>query len=256
MADFKALRHSLEWRDLSANHPGVGGAVTALLERMLATGQLTPGDKLPPEREMAAALGVSRGSVRDALSELAMKGLIERRPALGTTVRAPSSDAALLRGALDVDAKKMLDIVDVRRIVEPAVCQRAAERATPAEIEALRQNLEETYFDLSPEEIARLDREFHLLLARASQNEFLIALMSAVSDMIHSFRVTSQKIDENRATSINSHRRIFDAVRRGDGEAAHAAMTSHILNIGEMMLKRHASAVTTLKKKSRRQRGS
>jgi GntR family transcriptional repressor for pyruvate dehydrogenase complex len=250
MVDFKGLRSSPDWRDLSLGQRGVGGAVTALVERMLASGDLVPGDKLPPEREIAAALGVSRGSVRDALSELAIKGLIDRRPARGTTVRAPSPDAELLRGALDRDAKKMLDIVDLRRIVEPAVCQRAAERATSAEIEALRQNVEETYIDLSPNDIARLDREFHLLLARASQNEFLIALMSAVSDMIHSFRVTSQTIDENRAKSINSHRRIFDAVRRGDGAAAHAAMTSHILNIGEMMLKRHASGPKRTKKKA------
>jgi GntR family transcriptional repressor for pyruvate dehydrogenase complex len=143
----------------------------------------------------------------------------------------------------------MLDIVDLRRIVEPAVCQRAAERATPAEIDALRQNLEETYLDLAPEDIARLDREFHLLLARASQNEFLVALMSALSDMIHSFRVSSQRISENRARSLDEHRRVFDAVRKGDGEAAYAAMNRHILNIGEVMLNRYASQVQRPKRK-------
>lgn len=253
LAEIKSGRRVSDWSRLSIHtRSGVGGGVTAHIERMLAAGRLVPGDKLPPEREIAAALGVSRSSVRDALFELSFKGLIDRRRARGTSIRTPSADVALLRGALDGDERNMLDIVDLRRIVEPAVCQRAAERATRAEIDALRQNLEETYLDLAPEEIARLDREFHLLLARASQNEFLVALMTALSDMIHSFRVSSQRISENRARSLDEHRRVFDSVRRGDGEGAYAAMASHILNIGEVMLKRHGRRARIPKRKQAR----
>lgn len=227
---------SLDWSRFSVAHRRVGGGVTTLIERMIAAGELRPGDKLPPEREIAASLGVSRASVRDAMFELSFKGLIDRRPARGTVVCVPTPGARALMDAVDKDARKTFDIVDLRRVIEPAVCQRAAERATPAEVDALRQNLDDSYAIMPPEEMARLDREFHMLLARAAQNELLLATMSAMADMIHPFRLTSQQIEPDRARSLEEHRRIVEAVRRGDGPAAYQAMTAHILNVGETML--------------------
>lgn len=224
------------WSRLETPQRRVAADVTMLIERKIAAGELKPGDKLPPEREIALSLGVSRASVRDALFELSFKGLVDRRPALGTIVRAPTASARTLMEALDTQARRVYDVVDMRRVIEPAVCQRAAERATPAQIDALRQNLDEHYACNGVDEMTRLDREFHMLLARASQNELLIAVMAAMADQIHAFRVTSQQIESNRAKSLEEHRRIVEAVRRGDGVAAARAMKAHILSLGEVML--------------------
>src|SRR5690606_32296105 len=148
--------------------------------------------------EIALSLGVSRASVRDALFELSFKGLVDRRPAIGTIVRAPTARARTFIDALDAQARHVYDVVDMRRVIEPAVCQRAAERATPAQIDALRQNLDEHYACSGVDEMTRLDREFHQLLAHASQNKLLIAVMTAMADQLHAFRATSQQIISNR----------------------------------------------------------
>src|SRR5574341_2360720 len=107
--------------------------VAARIRRLIADGRLRPGDKLPPERELAVMLGVSRTSVRDAIRTLEVAGLLEPRQGEGTVVRELSPDnlVAPIASALMSRRDLLADLMEFRRMIEPPTAREAAERATP-----------------------------------------------------------------------------------------------------------------------------
>src|SRR5271157_778397 len=115
--------------------------VARQLERRI-TEELKSGDLLPPERELVQMLGVSRGSVRDAIRSLQVMGLLEPRQGIGTVVRDPgASPANPLAAALLQRQKTVEELLDVRKMIEPALAGRAALHATPVELAEMEQIL-------------------------------------------------------------------------------------------------------------------
>jgi DNA-binding FadR family transcriptional regulator len=149
----------------------VSGEIGAYLERLIQT-ELTPGSRLPTERELAERLDVSRTSVREALRELEQRRLIARSPGRGTTVL-PRSDNAQALDGLDAGSAEQDDVAELRMLVEPQIASLAAQRATDTDLVLLEQTLAASHAGLTPTESLELDIRFHLQLAAVRVDQYL-----------------------------------------------------------------------------------
>jgi GntR family transcriptional repressor for pyruvate dehydrogenase complex len=118
--------------------------VAEQIRRLIGSGALKPGDLLPPERELAARLGVGRSSIRDAVRTLEVMGILEPRQGHGTVVRDLNADALVVPLSLVLTRKRELvtELLDVRRMIEPGLAARAAKNATDEEIARMAEILE------------------------------------------------------------------------------------------------------------------
>lgn len=226
---------TIDWSGVNTRGVSVSTEVAAYLERLVHAGELAPGDRLPPEREIAQRLGVSRASVRDAMHELALKGLAERRPGRGTVVLDKGDHVSPLLGALSQPRRRLVEVADLRQVCEPSVAERAAERATRGDLLRLDDTLRRSSPDLGVTAAVKLDEEFHSQVAQATQNPLLVALVDVMHDWLRDFRRSSHSTRKGRSASIDGHRRIYQAVTAGDQEEAYAAMRDHIADIARLV---------------------
>lgn len=213
----------------------VGIEIAAHLEKLIASGELPAGSRLPSERELAATMFVSRSSLREAMHQLESKNLIERRPGRGTTVISPSSQVTELLAMTDADLQ-IQHVMEMREILEPETAALAAVRATPSDLLALRDALEAAEEQTSYEESMRRDDEFHTLLAHAAQNPLLSALGSMTARWTSPVRSHWHTVDDQRSTALSSHWEILRAVEAHDPAGAAAAMRGHLAGVrGEIL---------------------
>ncbi|WP_280262452.1 FadR/GntR family transcriptional regulator [Nocardia wallacei] len=212
----------------------VSAEVAAHLERLIVSGELRAGDRLPPERELAARMNVSRSSLRQAMFELESKQLIERRQGRGSTVTDISRGAAELHDSLAALDIELGHAAELRDLVEPRIAQLAAMRAVESNLLSLNQILARSDESLSPDESMRLDIEFHTLLAHAAQNPLLVTLCTKTTEWTERTRILSHRSRLGRRVSIQGHRLILAAVSAHDGPAAAAAMEEHLRDIREI----------------------
>jgi DNA-binding FadR family transcriptional regulator len=217
----------------------------------IAADSLRPGDKLPTESALMDALGVSRTVVREAISRLQAKGLIETRHGIGSFVLPPRADNSIPLG----DASTLHDILsmlELRVAIETECAGLAAQRVSPSGIEAIRAALEAIAQAQSDgNDSAPSDLQFHLSIARATGNEhFVGALAQLGKTLIPRTRMNLSQVGylnapELRTTVNREHQSIFDAIARRDPEAARAAMRMHLSNSRER-LRRAQEAVDGL----------
>ncbi|MFT3861052.1 FadR/GntR family transcriptional regulator [Micropruina sp.] len=214
----------------------ISGDVAARLEKHIAE-DLAPGDRLPPERELCTAFGVSRATLREALRALEDRRLIERRPGRGTVVLAASETPLQLNFAAFGDQvdDHVGQVSELRRIVEPQVAELAARRATDLDLAALDAILRESHAGLTAEESLRLDVEFHRRLAVATGNPLLVGVCEAMNNLVHEVRLRSHWAREGRRNSIEGHRRLYTALAAHDPAAARAVMDAHLAEVGELI---------------------
>lgn len=208
--------------------------IAAHFESLIALGELNPGDRLPAERDLAADLRVSRASLREAMHELEAKRLVERKPGRGTVVLGPPQHAHDLYDQISDADRELRDIAELRETIEPQIARLAAVRATDANLMELDGILNHTVDGLTAEGSVRLDLEFHLLLAHASQNPLLVSLSTLTSAWTRSVRVLSHATRHAREVSYQGHRTILDAVADRDNDAAGAAMRRHLREVAEL----------------------
>jgi GntR family transcriptional repressor for pyruvate dehydrogenase complex len=208
--------------------------VTEQVKQYIVTGHLRPGDRLPPERELARQFGVSRTVVREAVRTLTAQGLLEVRAGSGTVVRNPSagdvaeSMALFLRvGHPGLDLKKILE---VRRMLEVEIAALAAERRTDADIAAMDANVAETAAVGNDREgwVAN-DMAFHALLARATQNVLFSLLLDSLANVLTPVRRMSFDVPGASGRTQHYHGAILEQVRQGDPEGARQAMRDHLV---------------------------
>ena len=223
---------TIDWPVAGLGASMVSTEVAAYLEQLILSGQVSAGDKLPPEREIAQRLGVSRTSVRHAMVELTLKGLTDRKPGRGTIVLEPSPRVVELLGVMRQAERQMLHIIDLRQVIEPSIAERAAAGATHADLALMQRLLQQSTPDLDPADSARLDEEFHEAVARATQNPLLTALVGLMRDWLCVVREESHATREGRVASIRGHQQILAAIQAGDPPAALNAMHEHIKEIG------------------------
>jgi GntR family transcriptional regulator, transcriptional repressor for pyruvate dehydrogenase complex len=216
----------------------IGQEVARRLERLIAD-QLKPGDKVPPERQLAEMFNVSRSSIRDGIHTLEIAGLLERRQGVGTVVREPSTESVANPLATVLVQKRQLvsELLDVRKMLEPPLAARAALNASAedvAEIEDIlrRQRERVARGELAVEE----DSEFHYAIALAANNSVILKVLDVLMDLLRETRERSLQVDGRLQKSFAGHRRIVSALKRRDAEAAEKAMRRHLQEIEEIVL--------------------
>jgi GntR family transcriptional repressor for pyruvate dehydrogenase complex len=203
---------------------------------------LKPGDVLPPERELAQKLGVSRGSVRDAIRSLELIGLLEPQQGRGTVVCEPSSDTLVgPLAAVIVQKRKLVnELLDVRKIIEPPLARRAALHATAAQIAEMEQILERQSERVQRGEISiEEDSEFHYRIALAADNSVMLRMVDVLMDMLRETRQRSLQTQGRSQKSLSGHRRILAALKRHDPVASESAMLRHLEEIENIVLPTH-----------------
>lgn len=210
-----------------------------VLERLRAyvtEAGLKAGDKLPAERDLAASLGVSRASVKQAIVVLEVQGLVEARHGGGTY---------LVRDTLDVEPveqlverrKRLPEVLEAREALETKLAELAAERRTDAELEDIRQAL-----DFMRDEIAEGangvegDRRFHAAVTAAAHSSLLADFMKTIAGQITESRTESLRQPGRPSRSLAQHTAIYEAIAAGDPKKAAAAMRKHVRTVAKVRL--------------------
>jgi len=215
--------------------------VAAQIERLILDGTLQPGDKLPSERDLAERFDVSRSAIREAIRALELKGFVEPRPGEGTLVRTPTFDSLLnpLASLLGQKRELVAELLDVREMLEPPLAARAARHALPEDLAHLEDILRRQAERVSRQELAiEEDSEFHYTIARAARNSVILKVLDMFMDVLRESRERSLQVEGRREKSLAGHRRIFNAIKRRDPDAAEVAMLEHLQEIETIVLKK------------------
>ena len=231
-------------REAARTMRGLVGQVVQSVGTDIMSGRMQPGQPLPREAEWAKALGVSRTVLREATKVLISKRLVESRPRAGTKVRAKADwnvlDPDVLRWRLEAAPREQLvrELFELRRILEPAIAARAAEKASPDDIEALAAAyaaMDEMADDA--EGFIEPDSQFHKAIVRCVENRMVSALGNLVDAALTlSLRLTLETPEGHRP-SLALHKKVLDAIRRRDRTGAQRAMELLIDNAQQDALK-------------------
>ena len=201
----------------------------------ILSGDLRIGDTLPAEREVAAQLGISRSSVREAMRVLEESGLVSRKSGGGggTTIVGDVVPAGLLGKAMEFSHRRIVDLLEARGVLEIAMVELAAARADPDQVRSLEAILEQAQQVLSTEPeletlFLSIDPRFHSAIARASQNE---ALFRTNQSFLRQLAVAYDMIplgEEQRTLEVSSMAAVVDAIKRRSPTDARTAMAVHL----------------------------
>ncbi|WP_042388154.1 MULTISPECIES: FadR/GntR family transcriptional regulator [Streptacidiphilus] len=209
------------------------------IKTMILSGQLKPGDRLPKEPDLAAELGLSRNSLREAVKALSLLNVLDVRQGDGTYVS--SLEPPLLLEALTfiLDLHQdgsVLELFQVRAVLESAAAGLAAQHVTDAEVAGMRELLGSLGENPSVEELIANDLEFHRRIAQASGNAVLGSLIESLASRTARARVwrglTQQTALER---TLAEHRAILDALAAHEVETAKARVTAHIAGVAEWL---------------------
>ena len=200
------------------------------------------GDKLPPERVIGQETGVSKTSVREALSALHLAGIVERIPGSGTYVRNSAEGLGAL--ALLEESESVDDALEARWIIERSVIELAIERITSEQLERLEEILAEMRQPLEEkdyEDYIKLNERFHLAIAEATDNPLIVRVIKLL------LKVTRQELwkkiiveyflrDEKQLrSSFEEHQRIVQAIKKRDKEQARRVMEDHFIKVRKIL---------------------
>lgn len=204
------------------------------LKELITSGELKPGDKLPSEREMAESLGVSRASVREALTTLEAIGILDIRSGEGTYVKKTSSSQTFepLALVLAVERNPGAQLMEVRRVLESESAALAAIRATPEDLEKIEESLEKMKSAAAIPLAVEFDLKFHFAIAEATKNTILLRMMNTVADLMHNtFRNDREALyanSQHKKQIIKQHEAIFQAIKEHKPDEAKLKMLEHI----------------------------
>ena len=215
--------------------------VARQIQRLIVDGVLKPGELLPPERQLAEQFGVSRNSVRDAIRALELTGFVIARHGEGNVVADVSADTLVAPIATLLLHKRKLvaELLDVRRMIEPALAARAAVHASDEEIahleEILGRQREKT---ARGESTVEEDSQFHYSIALAAGNSVVRKLLDVLMDLLRETRARSLQVEGRLERSLAGHRRVLDAIRRRDARGAERAVRQHLDEIESIVMKK------------------
>jgi GntR family transcriptional repressor for pyruvate dehydrogenase complex len=233
-------------RNNKGDRPSVTDDAIVRIRELIVSGEWGPGSRLPRELDLAKQLGLSRNSLREAVRALSMARVLEVRQGDGTYVSSlepedlfePALEATrLLRG------RTVLELFEVRRMLEPDAAAMAARRATVDTVAELRGELDRMFATGdNADDLIEADAAFHDVIASTSGNSVLRALLRNLSSRTARARLW-HGLTESRALDLarDEHRRIYDAIEAGDEERARAAALLHIVT-NENWLREHLPA--------------
>ncbi len=209
------------------------------VRQLIRGGDLQPGQRLPAEAALSAQLGVSRGSLREAVRALATAGVLDVRRGDGTFVTSLTPEQLFIGIGEAVDLMQddsMLELMECRRVVEPQVTALAAVRAEASDLTVIAGHLSLMEKATDESDLIAHDADFHAAIAAASGNAALAAILRGISGVTLRARVwrALTEADSSHRT-ISEHVAIHDAVRDGDAERARAAALLHVANVEAWM---------------------
>lgn len=203
------------------------------IRELIRSGTLPPGSRLPPEQKLAEQLGLSRNSMREAVKALQLVRVLDSRPGDGTYVTSLAPRLLLegLGSAVDLlQGDTLLDVMQIRVMLEPAATAAAALRITDSQLEHLAMLLEKMW-ETAPdaEKMVQHDIEFHLAIVAANGNESLTSVLDGLSGRTARARVWRHLIEADAAANTQAeHQAIYDALAARDPELARAAALMHV----------------------------
>jgi GntR family transcriptional regulator, transcriptional repressor for pyruvate dehydrogenase complex len=233
---------AVSWRAVGSSEP-LFSRVAEQVERFIAGNGLSPGDRLPGEREMCQLLGVSRTSVREALRSLQTREVVVVRHGKGVFVAGPGmgDDSTLRRLALMREIG-MDELFAMREVLEVPAAGWAAAAATEEQLQVIEQtfrDLEQAVFDRrAPQELQELDARLHLRIAEYASNRFLAMTQSALQEMLARSMETTLAIPGRPARSVREHAEIVEALAARDPLRARAAARRHIRSAHRAAIRR------------------
>ena len=209
-------------------------AITGI-KQMILSGQVGPGDKLPRETELATKLGLSRSSLREAVRALILAGVLKTRQGDGTYVTSLEPHQLLETMSLAVDFmrnRSLVELFEVRRMIEPAATALAAGRITTEDLLRLDETLQRMDSAGSVEELVEADDDFHRTIAGATGNAALAAFLQNLYGRTLRARIWRGLAEEGALDRTRvSHHAIYTAISNRDAELARSAATMHIAEV-------------------------
>jgi GntR family transcriptional repressor for pyruvate dehydrogenase complex len=212
--------------------------VVSQIQEWIGENRLEVGDRLPPERELASRLGVSRATVSQALVAMEVVGIVSVRHGDGVILVEPVGSTKIVN-ALRRHAQQLPEIIEAREALEAKLAALAAERRTKSDLAAIDKALEVMERDIAAGgRGVEGDELFHAAVTAAGHSPLLARLMAEISDLIKETRIESLSQPDRPLNSLHGHRRIAEAIRARDGEAAAVAMQDHITMVSDVALLR------------------
>jgi GntR family transcriptional repressor for pyruvate dehydrogenase complex len=213
----------------------VSSQIAEQIRSSILAGEFNPGDKLPPERELAELFGVSRPSVREALNILAAAGLVESYQGGGTVVKSlvETTTGPPLSELIKAERERALDVIEVRKSMEAWTAYYAAQRALPEDVRRLEAIVAEMERNLDEMKSSQdLDANFHIVIAQATHNVVWLHMMQSIFDAMKEFQQGVWRAvyltEEDHRLLYRHHRAVFEAIRDRNPEKARDEMLTHL----------------------------
>jgi GntR family transcriptional repressor for pyruvate dehydrogenase complex len=204
------------------------------LSGLIKEGIWQPGERLPPERQLAEMLGVGRSSIREAAKSLEFMGLVEARHGEGTFVSEDLSGAmgkAIVR-AMALSQRDISDLIEARQVIESHLARLAARRIKASELAQLREHLEKMEENLDqPEQFRKADLDFHVSLATAAHNRILLRIFLTIRELLEQLIGQALTTPGTSVSATHAHARILAALERKNAQEADEAMNAHLEDV-------------------------
>jgi len=212
----------------------VSDEIIEQIKNLILEGRLRSGDQLPSETKMASQMKVGRSTIREALKVLIHLGFIERKnkvAVISDRIKETVSPHDIVERFKK--QRNVLEMIEFRKIVEPDMASLAAIRSDATDVAALHKDVEAmTEGQNDAEKFLKHDHHFHLHIAQGAKNQILIEVIQGIQDMLEK---TQGHIIRKSATisprSLEFHRKIFDAIKKGKPESARKHMYDHLIDI-------------------------
>ena len=216
----------MQFEKIQNNGPKVPELVMDSLLKAMEAGTIRVGEELPPERDLAEALGISRNSLRECLAIMSFMGIVENRGNRKILVKNVDRYRKA-RSLIDLSYSRdtFEDFMEFRRTNEREIARLACIRATEEDLERLRNSVERLEADATDFEA---DVDFHVNLAYASHNTIFAAMLNYVNSLILELRMRFFELEEYHGKTAEAHRRIYEAVKARDEELAVYEMGRHL----------------------------
>jgi GntR family transcriptional repressor for pyruvate dehydrogenase complex len=204
------------------------------IKYMITSGELKKGEKLPPERELVEKFQVSRTSVREALRALQIIGLIESRQGGGNYIKDSFDDNLIepLSMMFVLQNSRNSEILELRRVLEVETARLAAKNISDEELTRLKEIIDRMKDLPDEKENVVLDKELHYVIAKASGNNLIMSILTAVSSLMDSFIKEAREAiinkDENKSVLLEHHENMYIALKNHDEKEAGKVMKEHM----------------------------
>ena len=222
---------------------GIPDSIVKQVKRLISMGHLNPGDRLPGERELMKKFKVSRSSIRQALQTLEAVGYVKVIPGKGTFIQAFSENAVSLMEPImlpwaEGNEKQVRELLEVRLILETEAAALAAKRASQDDLDLIYSALEyivNAHSSGQLNEMVAANIAFHRSIAQATGNSLIVTLTDSITATMRDLSSFALRISGGTSSSVDEHRRVYEAIASGDPQAARAEIDNHIRGVGKLL---------------------